>query len=347
MKTNLKKIQDYLSGKLGADESLDVQLYLAGHMEDPEVADMLDHHFDSSRVEADSRTLGALWNTRKRLGLSQPRRNNKFIRYAIAAAIALLLAVPASLQLGWHLKPDPVAVSWQEYYVPFAQTYSLQLPDGTKLTLNAGSRVTYPDHFTGDTREIFLDGEVLAEVAKDEEHPFIIHTGDANVRVYGTVFDLKAYRDASVLEVMLREGSVGLDIPSEDGRQEIRLTPGDLTQYDRMTGELTLGKMSGYRSFADGGSLSFINVPLRDIVSDLERSFGKRIVVADESLANERFLAFFTNGESLDEILALLEQNGNLCATLSGDTYYINKYYTPRPRSKYQRTNNTTNDSQL
>lgn len=324
MNENLKKIQDYLSGKLGEEESLEVQLYLADHMEDPEVSALLESSFDSFRAEADSRTMRALWGTRKHLGIGRSQRNRGIIQYAVAVAITLLLAIPASLQLGWRFKPAPVTVSWQECCVPLAQTRSICLSDGTKLTLNAGSRVTYPDRFTGDTREIFVDGEVLAEVAKDKEHPFIIHTGDANVRVYGTVFDLKAYRDASVLEVMLREGSVGLEIPSQGGCQEVRLTPGDLAQYDRAAGEVTLGTVANYRSFTDDGAFSFINLPLQDIASDLERSFGKRIVITDEAIASERFLAFFTNGESLDEILALLERNGNFRTTNSGDTYYIN-----------------------
>jgi len=90
------------------------------------------------------------------------------------------------------------------------QTRNLTLPDGTLLTLNAGSRITWPDRFSGANREVFLDGEVVANVAKDSEHPFIIHSGEADIRVHGTTFDLKAYHDASILEIMLREGSVSL-----------------------------------------------------------------------------------------------------------------------------------------
>ena len=321
---SLKKIQAYLAGELPEEESLEVQLYLAEHMEDPEIVDLLGRQFDTARVEADSRTPFALWKTRKRLGLDAHRRSGKAVFYLVAAAVALLLAIPASLQLGWRLSREP-AVAWNECSVPLAQTRSLTLADGTVLTLNAGSRVTYPDRFTGDTRDIFVDGEVMAEVAKDPKHPFIIHTGDANVRVYGTVFNLKAYRDAQILEVMLREGSVGLDLPSQEGRQEVRLTPGDLVQYDRCSGNVSLEKVTGYRCFNDGGSFSYVNVPLQDIVEDLSRSFGKKIFVTDESLADERFLAFFTNGESFEEIIALLESNGNLRASSNGDTCFLSR----------------------
>ena len=322
-KMNLQKVQDYLSGKLGEQESLDVQLFLADHMEDPAVVRLLDRQFDDSRSDADSKTVSALWNTRKRLGMDRPQRRRGWTWALAAAAIALLLALPAALQMGWRMHQAPETVAWNECNVPLAQTKSLTLPDGTVLTLNAGSRVTWPERFTGDTREIFVDGEVLAEVAKDREHPFIIHAGDADVRVYGTVFDLKAYREASMVEVMLREGSVSLDVPSADGRKEVMLTPGDLAQYDRKAGDVTLGQVSGYRGFADGGAFSFVNVPLRDIASDLERVFGKRIILEDESLADRRFLAFFTNGETLDQMLDLLEKNGNLKIQRLGESYII------------------------
>lgn len=326
MNTNLQLIQDYLSGKLGEEQALEVQLYLAEHMDDPDVAALLELRFESCRSEADNRTEQSLGTTRRRLNLNHhPYR--RAVLWAAAATLAFLIAIPVAFQAGWQRHQEPAPIVWQECVVPVAQTRSITLPDGTQLALNAGSRVTWPDRFTGGTREIFLDGEVLAVVAKDSEHPFIIHSGQADIRVYGTTFDLKAYRNAQMLEVMLREGSVGLDIPTEKGKREVRLTPGDLAQYDKKAGELSVGKIppESYRNFSDEGSFSFINTPLLDIAADLERSFGKRIVVADDRVATQRFLAFFTNGESLDEILQLLSRNGGLRTVRRGDTTYIYK----------------------
>ena len=70
-------------------------------------------------------------------------------------------------------------------------------------------------------------------------------------------------------------------------------------------------------------SFSFINIPLSDIAADLQRSFGTPIVVADANLASKRFLAFFTNGEDLDEILKLLSRNGNLRVVRSDGMVYL------------------------
>ena len=313
----------YLEGTLSKEETLDVQLYLAEHMDDPMVRKLLDEHFDSNRSDSSASSDKALKSVRNRLGMGvAPRRP---ILWLAAAVLALLLVIPASLTLGYKLHGDPAPVAWNELTVPISQTREVTLPDGTNLVLNAGSRVTWPAEFTGREREIFLDGEVVASVAKDAEHPFIIHSGEADIRVHGTTFDLKSYRDATMLEVVLLEGSVSLILPAEEGRREVRMAPGDIAQFDHNTGAVSLGKVStdGFKTFNDNHSFSFINIPLKDIAADLERSFGTQIVVADASVASQRFLAFFTNGENLDEILKLLSRNGNLTVVRSDGTVYL------------------------
>lgn len=315
-------LEAYLEGTLSEEESLEVQLFLAEHMDDSMVRELLDEQFDIGRAEADPSAEQALVSVRRRLGMSKPRRP---VLWLAAATLALLLAIPASLKIGYDLHKAPAPVAWNELTVPISQTREVTLPDGTSLVLNAGSRVTWPEAFIGSQREIFLDGEVVANVAKDPEHPFIIHSGVADIQVHGTTFDLKSYRDATMLEVVLMEGSVSMLLPAEEGRREVRLVPGDIAQFDRETGDMSLGRVSpdGFKTFNDNRSFSFINIPLKDIAADLERSFGTPIVVADSKVASNRFLAFFTNGEDLDEILKLLSRNGNLRAVRSDGTVYL------------------------
>lgn len=321
-------IQDYLEGKLSPKEEASVQEYLAAHMEDPDVRQLLDGWFDGCRQETDSLGREALRSTRVRLGLSRKRQAGVRLSLCLAfAVLALLLALPFTFRAGYQSHPEAAPVAWNELTVPIAQTQEVVLPDSTVLKLNAGSRVTWPSEFSGGKREIFLDGEVLARVSKDPGKPFIIHSGEVNVCVYGTTFNFKSYRDASVVEVMLREGSVGLEVPSGENRREVRLTPGDIAQFNREGGDVTLSKVSpeDFKTFAEDRSFSFINIPLKDIASALERSFGTPIVVADERISNQRFLAFFTNGESLDEILRLLARNGNLRISRSGSMVYLHR----------------------
>ena len=324
MEINPQLLQAYLEGRLSEKDSLQVQLWLAGHMGDAEATPVLEAAFDSCRSEAGKADVVALSATRHRLGLGG-KRPSRAIFWLAAAVVALLVCIPFAVRTGYRLHKAPAPVAWQEITVPATQTREVALPDGTVLTLNAGSRVTWPEAFTGKERRIFLDGEVLAEVSKDPERPFVIQSGDVDVRVYGTTFDLEAYREATMLEVVLMEGSVSLDIPSEEGRREVRLTPGDIAQFDRSDGDISLGRVSpqGFKTFSDNRSFSFINIPLSDIAADLQRSFGTPIVVADANVASKRFLAFFTNGEDLDEILKLLARNGGLMVVRSNGTIYL------------------------
>ena len=325
MNADLKILQDYLDGKLTGEDLLQAQLYLADHLDDADVRTLLDGAFDSCRAEADADAHAALGATRERLGLDARRTARPWLWAALAAAMLLVAAIPASLKIGYNLHQDPAPVAWNEINVPTAETRELTLPDGTHLTLGAESRVTWPEAFTGAERRIFLQGEVKAEVAKDPEHPFIIQSGDIDVRVHGTTFNFKSYPNDTMVEMMLLEGSVSLDLPSADGRREVKLTPGDIAQYDRKAGEVTLGEISpeSFETFSQERSFSFFNVPLCDIASDLERSFGTKIVVADQQIVSRRFLAFFTNNESLDEILSLLSANGGLRVTRSDGVIYL------------------------
>ena len=324
MDIDINTLQDYLDGKLSEEENLEVQFFLSDHMDDPEVQDLLEGAFDSFRIGKEDAARQSLSATRARLGISSRRISRRFVWQA-AAVVALLLAIPAALQVGYHLHKEPAPVAWKELSVPTAQTRELTLPDGTLLSLGAESRVTWPEAFTGAERRIFLDGKVTAKVAKDPEHPFIIQSGDIDVRVHGTTFNFKSYRNNTMVEMMLLEGSVSMDIHSDNGVREVWLTPGDIAQYDRQAGDVTLGKISSesFHVFSENRSFSFFNVPLCDIAADLERSFGTEIVIADPSIVSRRFLAFFTNHESLDDILRLLSANGNLRIVQSGGVVYM------------------------
>lgn len=316
MEINTRTLQAYLNGKLSDEDSMQVQAWLADHMDSPEVGAILESAFDTCRTEADPAGVDALKATRRRLGLE---RRSSPVWIAVAAALALLLCLPAVWQWGYRAHKEPAPVAWNEINVPTAEFRELTLPDGTRLQLGPESRVTWPETFTGAERRIFLEGEVVAEVAKDPEHPFIIQSGDVDVRVHGTTFNFKSYHNDTMVEMMLMEGSVSLDIPSGEGRRMLQLTPGDIAQYNRVDGDVVLGKISSesFLTFSEQRSFSFFNVPLSDIAADLERAFGTKIVVADQRIVSRRFLAFFTNHESLDEILSLLSANGGLRVTRS------------------------------
>ena len=112
--------------------------------------------------------------------------------------------------------------------VPYGKRSTLTLADGSKIWLNSGSVLKFPAQFSGNKREIRLtSGEMYIEVTPEKEKPFYVHTGDINVKVYGTKFNISNYA-GSPQSVVLVEGSVS--VQSKD-YQELFIKPGEKAVY--------------------------------------------------------------------------------------------------------------------
>jgi ferric-dicitrate binding protein FerR (iron transport regulator) len=285
--------------------------------------------YDARRPQADRRSQTIHPSTSDRNTASPIRRSfgskaqNAFTRHLpLIARIAAVLILPLIAGIvGFHLA-SVNRVEWREAYVDYGKTSELLLPDGTHLNLNAGTHVYYPSRFEGKERKIFVNGEVLAEVAKDQSKPFIVEAGELRVRVTGTKFNLRAYSDDRFAEIVLLEGSVLFD---DATNKHYELRPGEAVTCDSRSksSEKTRFKTELYRSFADGGSTCFLNRPFGEITSQLERLFDCKIVLLDEELADDRYFAYFTNNESLHDILHALNMNGEMSIRSAGNVIYI------------------------
>ena len=91
---------------------------------------------------------------------------------------------------------------------PRGGTYQVELPDGTKVWLNADSKISFPSQFIGKERKILLEGEAYFEVFKDGAHPFIVQTDKQEIEVLGTHFNVNSYEDETSVRTTLLEGSV-------------------------------------------------------------------------------------------------------------------------------------------
>lgn len=315
------KIIAYLNEELSEQQVDEVQMYLIEHLDDKDVAEILGNWFDDCRMEADLLTEEALISTRRRLGFDRRRLSLKF---GVGIA-AMVLAVVGSLKIGYELREVPSETTWNEILVPATEMRELNLPDGTYLKLAPDSRVTWPEEFRGTTRSVFLEGEVMAAVASDPDRPFIIHSGNVDVLVHGTKFNFKSYCDDVMVELMLLEGAVSMNVPSGNNHREIYLAAGDYAQFDRSNGEIFVGKLSPESLellSKDKHKFCFLNLPLNDIVAELERSFGTKILISNYDIIKRRFLAIFPENQSLDEILKFLAANGDF-EVMNHDNMYI------------------------
>lgn len=322
-------LRKYFYGKLSSTEEKHVQEWLLEHADEMQVQEelreiMFELEGDDERLSSEAFT-----KVCSRLGLDgrihTAMKVRKFVRRFFTIAAILALPVFGAVTYAF-LAPRP-HTQWQEMKVPDGQTAQLALADGTLLHLNAGSRVTYPSEFIGDERRIFVEGEVFADVAEDPKRPFYINSGDVDVKVLGTTFNFKAYDNTECVELLLLKGTVQVDIDAKTRSKQLVLNHGEMVQYDRKSGEIDLKEFNyrQYKGFHKDGSIHFFNLRLSDIITDLERIFGTKIVLLDEKLAEKRYFAWFTNKETLEQILESIDVDGIMKFEMKNDVIYISR----------------------
>lgn len=225
------------------------------------------------------------------------------VRTSAAAAVVLLcLSVWTA-----YLYMQPVAM---QTVSTLAETRTVSLPDGTSVTLNHYSTLTYPERFKTDNREVELNGEAYFEVSKDKKHPFIVQTDAVDVRVLGTHFNVDAYRDSHDVRTTLLTGSVA--VSNKSNSEHMILKPNEIAIYNKVEKKLTrklLVDATDEISWRHGEFI-FDDVPLSDIARKLSNSFGTTIQITDSALQNYRISARFPNGEDLETILSVLQDAG-------------------------------------
>lgn len=244
----------------------------------------------------------------QRLEPTRRKRKVLSIRYAAAVAAGLVLLIGFGWMFYSYQRPAPVLVAFTG-----AATQLIQLPDGSKVTLNRHSQLSYPQTF-GKERMVELNGEAYFEVSKNPEKPFRVKTNGVTVSVLGTHFNVNAYAADSLVETTLLEGSVAVS-DNRNGNQVI-LSPNETAVYRKANGMLTLHSESdaGNEISWCKGILSFDNTPMGEIARELSHYFNVNIQIKSGDLRNYKLSARFKQDETLEEILDML-------APIGGFTY--------------------------
>jgi ferric-dicitrate binding protein FerR (iron transport regulator) len=222
-------------------------------------------------------------------------------------------------------------VSYNTIEIPKGSNSIVNLPDGSRITLNAQSKLTYPDHFTGDTRSVYLEGEAFFEVAKDNDRLFEVNTPELLVKVHGTSFNIKSYADESTVETTLVEGSISLFKKSPNGDltgSEIKMEPNQqLVLYKGapspesekkvvakqepmkpMKPKLMLSKRIDTERFVSwkDGLLKIKSEPLDKLAVTLERRYNVTIHFEDSEMMQYRFSGTIQD-ETIEQVLAAIK----------------------------------------
>lgn len=242
----------------------------------------------------------------------------RYKRMRKARVVTLVMAVAAGLLLLFTLnikhdfvKEQPLVqancetkektVDMLTLDVPVGEQRTIILADGTKLTANSRSKVTYPAEFIGGNREIKVHGEVYLEVAHDADHPFVVNADGFNLKVLGTKFNISAY-DRKRTNIVLLEGSIEVTTTK---KQTVRMKPNQkMGIQDGSMTDISTVDVNDYVSWKDG-LLQLRGEPLALILERLNDYYGSDYT-CDAEHQNQRFYGKLVMQDDEQDVLRSL-----------------------------------------
>ncbi|MBS7574160.1 MULTISPECIES: FecR family protein [Bacteroides] len=194
----------------------------------------------------------------------------------------------------------------QELYVPIGQNAQLTLADGTRVFINAGSTLSFPNNFNTSERKVHLSGEAYFEVKSDKDKPFVVSTSQYNITALGTTFNVYAYPNSKQFEASLLSGSIKVENCNLE--EAIYLKPDQRVVLS--DNQLKVCPIQNKNYFLWCNGILYFDEPLMSVFNKLETYFDVTIEVAKESsviTTPQRFVGKFRMRDGLQHILSVLQ----------------------------------------
>lgn len=250
------------------------------------------------------------------------RRRSRFIWAVAAVVIPCVLVTSMWIHIN---KTTGGALSRSEEMEQIAlhdgEQRDIFFQDGSTVKLNSGSHLSFPRFFGLKSRDVYLTGEALFQIAHNSGRPFIVHIDkDLSVEVKGTIFNICAYENATTVSVDLFDGAVVF----HDGARSINLEPEQKLCYNKVTKKSTLSTLSWKQEDIPwiNGVLIFRDTPLPEMVTILQRQYGVTIDVASDTAKRTTYSLKTIPGESLDNIFKDMEMVSSIKVKKVSEGHY-------------------------
>lgn len=206
--------------------------------------------------------------------------------------------------------------------VPLKKEFNIVLPDSTRVWLNSGSKLTFPNKFDGKERVVVLDGEGYFEVSHNAAQPFIVRNLIMDTKVLGTKFLVTAYSNDDLRSISLVEGSV--EVTSLVSDHYYKLIPGKGVFFDSDTHQFQMKNIK-INNVLDrvGGMLIFENESLESICNTLSRRYAVEFVFTNESIKEKLFFVKTKKYDLIENVMSLLNLAGGIQYEISGNIITI------------------------
>ncbi|WP_428228655.1 FecR family protein [Flavobacterium sp.] len=269
----------------------DIQLFLEGKPSE-KGEELWNNWYDHPEENLDPVLLIQSNHSKLKKEIRQIKKTNTVVflsprNWAMAASLIFLMGLSCFFYLSFTKTVS------KEYATKLGEHAKITLSDGTQIWLNAGSHLKYPIKFKGGTREVYLTGEAFFDVAKDKEHPFIIHTDKMDTKVLGTSFNVQAYPDHAMQEVSVLTGRVNVKSTVTD--ENVYVTPGQKVVFKSKNNKLQaftnipVNSISLWRK----NIIVFEDAPLPEVIATINRNYNVAIQIDNKNLNNLKISAYF------------------------------------------------------
>lgn len=228
-------------------------------------------------------------------------------RYAAVAVVAMCFVLGIQFLLR---EREPETVAYSELAIESGPRMGYMiLPDSTRVTLNASSKLRFPTKFDKHLRLVYLDGEGYFEVKKNEKVPFVVRSDKLAIEVLGTTFNVMDYSADDYAITTLKEGAIHLETICEDGTlgNSTVLQPNQQVFFHKGDNEFILSDIQiDENKVWINKIFHFNDLPLSMIMSRLEKLYGLSICIANERLKDIRFTGTFRSDQDIEEVLHII-----------------------------------------
>jgi ferric-dicitrate binding protein FerR (iron transport regulator) len=240
--------------------------------------------------------------------------------------IAAILILPVIILSGYYIFRNNEQVQYAEAIVPKGQKSEIVLPDNTHIWLNSATSLRYPARFGKNNREVFLDGEAYFEVVENNHKPFTVHTSELSIKVLGTKFNVKSYRDDKNVETALLTGNINLSVHSgQDRTNEIDINPGEMIGYSRteksvLKSGFEADEVIGWKN----NRLIFRDDTFDNLAKKIERWYDVEMIYNKELFEDQRLTVELLEGESLERLMQIIEKTIQIDYKIDKQKIFIN-----------------------
>ncbi|WP_419033176.1 FecR family protein [Dysgonomonas gadei] len=307
------EIAGYIRQELSEQERHKVDMWINSSAENRKLFEQLLNEWEniydspeqSVRADKDKIWSGISSHIRTSLPVKSYTRKILIKVAGIAAMLAIIVGVAATVFVKSTIDSAFLSQSVTTIETRQGQKMQMTLPDGTKVWLNSGSKLTYAGDFNRSERIVNLEGEAFFNVTKNQSKKFKLRTSGVDIVVKGTSFDVSAYNDDREISVSLLEGKVV--ITDKTGKYMTDLNPDELAIISRQNLKYTLFKddANTYRSWTED-QLIFYNEDIYEVAKKLERWYGINIKLVNPN--EKQKYTFSVKTESLRELLELFNK---------------------------------------